>query len=63
LIQLKIEQVALKKEADAASKNALEILEEEIADLEKNILIWRKSGKRKKPHCKAQHRLKKAGTG
>ena len=35
LIQLKIEQVALKKEADAASKKRLEILEEDIAGLEK----------------------------
>jgi ATP-dependent Clp protease ATP-binding subunit ClpB len=35
LIQLKIEQVALKKEHDAASRKRLEILEEEISDLEK----------------------------
>jgi ATP-dependent Clp protease ATP-binding subunit ClpB len=35
LIQLKIEQVALKKEKDNASKKRLEILEDEIADLEK----------------------------
>ncbi len=45
LIQLKIEQVALKKEADAASKKRLEILEEEIADLEKEYSeleeIWK----------------------
>ncbi|CAA9892505.1 protein disaggregation chaperone [Candidatus Methylobacter favarea] len=34
LIQLKIEQVALKKESDAASRKRLEILEEEIAELE-----------------------------
>jgi ATP-dependent Clp protease ATP-binding subunit ClpB len=34
LIQLKIEQVALKKESDAASKKRLEILEQEIAELE-----------------------------
>ena len=37
LIQLKIEQVALKKEADAASKKRLEILEEEIAESGKRI--------------------------
>ena len=45
LIQLKIEQVALKKEADAASKKRLENLEEEIADLEKEYSdleeIWK----------------------
>ncbi len=45
LIQLKIEQVALKKEADAASRKRLEILEEEIADLEKEYSdleeIWK----------------------
>ncbi len=45
LIQLKIEQVALKKEADAASKKRLEILEEEIAGLEKEYSdleeIWK----------------------
>jgi ATP-dependent Clp protease ATP-binding subunit ClpB len=35
LIQLKIEQVALKNEADAASKKRLETLESEIATLEK----------------------------
>ena len=45
LIQLKIEQVALKKEADAASKKRLGILEEEIAELEKEYSdleeIWK----------------------
>jgi ATP-dependent Clp protease ATP-binding subunit ClpB len=45
LIQLKIEQVALKKESDAASKKRLEILEEDIADLEKEYSdleeIWK----------------------
>ncbi len=45
LIQLKIEQVALKKEADAASKKRLEILEEDIAELEKEYSdleeIWK----------------------
>jgi ATP-dependent Clp protease ATP-binding subunit ClpB len=45
LIQLKIEQVALKKEADAASKKRLEILEEDITDLEKEYSdleeIWK----------------------
>ena len=45
LIQLKIEQVALQKEADAASKKRLEILEEEIAELEKEYSdleeIWK----------------------
>jgi ATP-dependent Clp protease ATP-binding subunit ClpB len=35
LIQLKIEQVALKKEKDAASKKRLEILEDDISDVEK----------------------------
>ncbi|HEY8034761.1 MAG TPA: ATP-dependent chaperone ClpB [Methylobacter sp.] len=45
LIQLKIEQVALKKESDAGSKKRLEMLEEEIADLEKEYSdleeIWK----------------------
>ncbi len=45
LIQLKIEQVALKKESDAASKKRLEILEEDIAGLEKEYSdleeIWK----------------------
>jgi ATP-dependent Clp protease ATP-binding subunit ClpB len=45
LIQFKIEQVALKKEADAASKKRLEILEEDISDLEKEYSdleeIWK----------------------
>ncbi|MDD5578584.1 MAG: ATP-dependent chaperone ClpB [Methylobacter sp.] len=45
LIQLKIEQVALKKEADTASKKRLEILEEDIAELEKEYSdleeIWK----------------------
>lgn len=45
LIQLKIEQVALKKEADAASKKRLVILEADIAELEKEYSdleeIWK----------------------
>jgi ATP-dependent Clp protease ATP-binding subunit ClpB len=45
LIQLKIEQVALKKESDAASKKRLEILEEDIGELEKEYSdleeIWK----------------------
>jgi len=45
LIQLKIEQVALKKESDPASKKRLEILEEEIAESEKEYSdleeIWK----------------------
>ncbi len=45
LIQLKIEQVALKKEKDAASIKRLDILEEEIAELEKEYSdleeIWK----------------------
>jgi len=45
LIQLKIEQVALKKEKDPASKKRLTILEEEIAELEKEYSdleeIWK----------------------
>ena len=45
LIQLKIEREALKKEADPASKKRLEILEEEIAEVEKEYSdleeIWK----------------------
>ena len=45
LIQLKIEQVALKKESDSASKKRLEMLEEDIAELEKEYSdleeIWK----------------------
>jgi ATP-dependent Clp protease ATP-binding subunit ClpB len=45
LIQLKIEQVALKKESDAASRKRLEMLEEDIGDLEKEYSdleeIWK----------------------
>jgi len=45
LIQLKIEQVALKKEADSASKKRLIMLEDDIADLEKEYSdleeIWK----------------------
>ena len=45
LIQLKIEQVALKKEKDAASKKRLHILEQEIGTLEKEYSdleeIWK----------------------
>jgi len=45
LIQLKIEQVALKKEKDAASKKRLHILEQEIGALEKEYSdleeIWK----------------------
>ncbi|MDD2800721.1 MAG: ATP-dependent chaperone ClpB [Methylococcales bacterium] len=45
LIQLKIEQVALKKESDPASKKRLEILQEEISELEKEYSdleeIWK----------------------
>jgi ATP-dependent Clp protease ATP-binding subunit ClpB len=45
LIQLKIEQVALKKESDAASKKRLEMLEEDIGELEKEYSdleeIWK----------------------
>lgn len=45
LIQLKIEQVALKKETDAASKKRLIMLEEDIAELEKEYSdleeIWK----------------------
>lgn len=46
LIQLKIEQVALKKEKDDASKKRLTSLQEEIADLEKQYSdleeIWKR---------------------
>jgi len=46
LIQLKIEQVALKKEKDDASKKRLNILQEEIKNLEKEYSdleeIWKK---------------------
>ncbi len=45
LIQLKIEQVALQKESDAASKKRLEMLQEDIAELEKEYSdleeIWK----------------------
>jgi ATP-dependent Clp protease ATP-binding subunit ClpB len=45
LIQLKIEQVALKNESDAASKKRLEVLEKEISSLEKEYSdldeIWK----------------------
>ena len=45
LIQLKIEQVALKKESDAASKKRLEMLVEDIGELEKEYSdleeIWK----------------------
>jgi ATP-dependent Clp protease ATP-binding subunit ClpB len=45
LIQLKIEQVALKKESDAASKKRLVMLEEDIGELEKEYSdleeIWK----------------------
>jgi ATP-dependent Clp protease ATP-binding subunit ClpB len=45
LIQLKIEQVALRKEQDAASKKRLEILEDDISDMEKEYSdleeIWK----------------------
>lgn len=45
LIQLKIEQVALKKEKDSASKKRLEILEDDISELEKEYSdleeIWK----------------------
>jgi ATP-dependent Clp protease ATP-binding subunit ClpB len=45
LIQLKIEQVALKKEEDIASKKRLSMLEEDIAELEKDYSdleeIWK----------------------
>jgi ATP-dependent Clp protease ATP-binding subunit ClpB len=45
LIQLKIEQVALKKESDAASKKRLVMLEEDISELEKEYSdldeIWK----------------------
>lgn len=45
LIQLKIEQVALRKESDAASKKRLVMLEEDIAELEKEYSdleeIWK----------------------
>ncbi|WP_411725482.1 ATP-dependent chaperone ClpB [Methyloglobulus sp.] len=45
LIQLKIEQVALKKESDAASRKRLEMLEEDIAELGKEYSdleeIWK----------------------
>ncbi len=46
LIQLKIEQVALKKEKDEASKKRMEILQDEIKNLEKEYSdleeIWKK---------------------
>jgi len=45
LIQLKIEREALKKESDAASKKRLEMLQEEIAEVEKDYSdleeIWK----------------------
>ena len=47
LIQLKIEREALKKEDDEAAKKRLAKLEDDIAKLEKNIRIWRRSGSRK----------------
>ncbi len=58
LIQLKIEREAMKNENDSASKKRLETLQEEIAIWKKNIPIWKKSGKPKKPPCKVRASIK-----
>ena len=62
LIQLKIEREALKKETDEAAKKRVETLEERNRRRSNvNSPIWKKSGRRKRPRCKAPHDQR--GTG
>ncbi len=58
LIQLKIEQVVLKKEKDAASKKRLDILEEEISDLEKEYADLEETWKAEKATLQGSANIK-----
>ncbi|WP_444543117.1 Clp protease N-terminal domain-containing protein [Methylogaea oryzae] len=54
LIQLKIEREALKKETDELPASAWTPWKTPLTTWSANTPIWRKSGKRKKPPCKAR---------
>jgi len=58
LIQLKIEQVALRKEKDAASKKRLDILEDEIHDLEKEYSDLEETWKAEKANLQGSANIK-----
>lgn len=58
LIQLKIEQVALRKEKDAASKKRLDILEDEIHDLEKEYSDLEETWKAEKANLQSSANIK-----
>ena len=63
MIQLKIEREAVKREKDEASKKRLQLIEDEIADAaEANTPIWKKSGKPKRPRCRAAPTSRKKST-
>ena len=47
IIQLKLEQQALNKESDDASKKRLDMLSDELGQKEREYSSWKKSGKRK----------------
>jgi ATP-dependent Clp protease ATP-binding subunit ClpB len=56
LIQLKIEREAMKKETDEASQKRLQLIEEEIAKLQKESPTWKSSGRPKRPRPRAAPR-------
>ena len=59
LIQLKIEREALKKETDEASKKRLATLRgAKSTSWSASTPIWKKSGRRKKPPCRARTHIK-----
>jgi ATP-dependent Clp protease ATP-binding subunit ClpB len=62
LIQLKIEREAVKKEKDPASKKRLELIEQEIAKLEREYADLDECGVRKKPRSPAPSISRKRST-
>ncbi|MEX2453849.1 MAG: ATP-dependent chaperone ClpB [Rhodospirillaceae bacterium] len=58
VIQLKIEREALKKETDKASRDRLEKLEEELADLEEKTAALTRVWKSEKDHLAGTQKLK-----
>ena len=62
LIQLKIEREALKKESDAASKKRLQTWKRKSTSSSANTRISKKSGKRKRPRCRARRTSRKSSS-
>ena len=62
IIQLKIEREAVKKETDDASKRRLGVIEDELESCNASTTTSRKSGRLKRPPCRARRPSRKRST-